>query len=55
MKHALFAFNKPVPVDADAKEGLLVRALYRTMKEDNFTEAYQMVVGDSVQGEGAGQ
>ena len=54
MKHALFAFNKPVPADAAAREELLVRALYRIMKEENFTEAYRMVVGNSGQGDGAG-
>ena len=54
MKHALFAFNKLVPADAAAREELLVRALYRIMKEENFTEAYRMVIGNSAQGDGAG-
>ena len=54
MKHALCAFNKPVPADAAAREELLVRALYRIMKEENFTEAYRLVVSNSGQGDGAG-
>ena len=55
MKHALFAFHKPVPADAAAREELLVKALYKVMKEENFTEAYRMVVGNSTQGDGVGQ
>ena len=55
MKHALFAFRKPVPVDAAAREELLVRSLYQVMKEENFNEAYRMVVDKSAQGDVAGQ
>ena len=55
MKHALFAFCKPVPVDAAAREELLVRSLYRVMQEEHFNDAYRMVVDRSAQGDGAGQ
>jgi len=54
MEHALCAFNKPVPADAVARKELMLRALYRSMKEDNFSEAYRLVVGDSGLGDGAG-
>ena len=54
MEHALCAFNKPVPADAAARKELMVRALYRIMKEDNFSEAYRLVVSDSGLGDGAG-
>ena len=54
MKHALCAFNKPVPADAAARKELMVKALYRIMKEDNFSEAYRLVVSDSGLGDGAG-
>ena len=55
LKHAMFAFRKPVPVDAAAREELLVRSLYQVMKEENFNEAYRMVVDKSAQGDVAGQ
>ena len=54
MKHALCAFKQPVPADAAAREELMARALYRTMKEDNFSEAYRLVVSNSGKGDGAG-
>jgi len=40
---------------AGAREELLVKALYKVMREENFTEAYRMVVGNSTQGDGVGQ
>ena len=52
MKHALFAFCKPVPEDADAREELLVRSLYRAMQEEHFTDAYRMMEVKSIQGDG---
>ena len=55
MEHALCAFNKPVPADAVARKELMLRALYRSMKEDNFDEAYRLVAGDSELGDGAGE
>ncbi len=54
LKHALFAFCKPVPEDADAREELLVRSLYRAMQEEHFTDAYRMMEVKSAQGDGAG-
>ena len=54
MKHALCAFKRPVPATAAAREELMARALYRTMKEDNFSEAYHLVVSKSGEGDGAG-
>ncbi len=54
MEHALCSYNKPVPADAVARKELMLRALYRMMKEDNFAEAYRMVVSDSGLGDGAG-
>ncbi len=54
LKHALFAFCSPVPVDAAAQEELLVRALYRVMQEEHFTDAYRMMEVKSAQGDGAG-
>ena len=54
MEHALCAFHKPVPADAVARKELMLRALYRSMKEDNFDEAYRLVAGDSELGDGAG-
>ena len=54
MEHALCAFQKPVPVTAVARKELMLRALYRCMKEDNFDEAYRLVAGDSELGDGAG-
>ena len=54
MEHALCAFHKPVPANAVARKELMLRALYRSMKEDNFSEAYRLVVGDSGLGDGAG-
>ncbi len=54
MEHALCSYSKPVPADAVARKELMLRALYRMMKEDNFAEAYRMVVSDSGLGDGAG-
>ena len=55
MKHALFAFCKPVPVDDAAREELLVRALYRVMQEEHFNAAYRMVEDRAAKGDGTGQ
>ena len=55
MKHALFGFCKPVPEDADAREELLVRSLYRCMQEEHFTDAYRMLEVKPIQGDGAGE
>ena len=35
LNNALFTFCSPVPVDASAREELLVRALYKVMQEEH--------------------
>ena len=55
LKNALFAFCSPVPVDASAREELLVRALYKVMQEEYFDTAYRIVEDRAAKGDGTGQ
>ncbi len=53
VKSALFAFSRPM--DHDAREELLVRALYRQMQDDYFDTALRIVEHRAAQGGGPKQ
>ena len=55
LKNALFAFCSPVPVDASAREKLLVRALYKVMQEEHYNAAYRIFEDRAAKGDGTGQ